>query len=276
MTKDIANRIPVVLVHGWKSHPGIWNRLDPLLSAASVPCWKFDHVNMKESAVPDIASALAGFMQEMRDREEYDGPVDMVCHSMGSCIARYFLEVDDGRRKQERVRQLICLGPPNTGSALAELFNDPSRRDGILATLAGVFVPRDYDPGNDPLVQDVRPGSHVMEKLKAAGIRPDIRYRIIVTANTSGDPAFFPWFSGRTWECTGAGIYRETFSGDGIVANAESCLPGVCPDVITGNPSAPESAVPQVQYCHINLPRNPAVMNRILQYLVAPDRKKEP
>ena len=265
-------RIPVILVHGWNSHPGIWNRLDPLLAEAGIPCWKFDHSAMKEAAVPEIAEALGNYIRATRQEKKWFGPVDIVCHSIGSCIARYFLEVQDGKRREVRVRQLICLGPPNTGSALAELFNDPGRKDEIIGKLAGVFVPRKFDPGSDPLVQDVRPESAVMQQLRDAGTRPDCIYRIIVTTNASGDPAFFPWFSGKTWECAGGGTYRTTYEGDGIVAHTESSLPGISLDVIADDREHPEPALSPTHYCHINLPRNPAVMERILQYLEpAPD-----
>jgi pimeloyl-ACP methyl ester carboxylesterase len=270
MTGTAKDRVPVVLIHGWNSHPGIWNRLDSLLLKASIPCWKFDHATMKESAVPEIATALGEYIGSMREREEYRGPVDLVCHSMGSLIARYFLEVQDGITQQESVRQLICLGPPNMGSALAELFNDPDHRDEILRKLSGIFVPREYNPGTDPLVQDVRPGSTVMQQLEGAGTRPDIIYRIIVTTNTQEDPAFFPWFLGKTWERGDGGNYRTTFKGDGIVAHTESCLPGISPDMIASHREDTEPALSPEQYCHINLPRNPVIMERILQYLTGP------
>jgi triacylglycerol lipase len=260
-------RIPVVLIHGWNSHPGIWNQLDPLLRDAAIPCWKFDHSSMRASSIPEIAEAFGKYIRTTRDREGYAGPVDLVCHSMGSCIARYFLEVQDGTGRTETVRQLICLGPPNTGSALAELFNDPCRKDGILAQLSGIFVPEGFDPGTDRIVQDVRPGSTVMQQLRTAGTRPDIIYRIIVTANTDEDPAFFPWFSGKTWECSGEGTYRTTCKGDGIVAHTESALPGISLDVIAGGREYRDPVRSPAQYCHINLPRNAAVMERILRYL---------
>ncbi|MGA2917625.1 esterase/lipase family protein [Methanoregula sp.] len=270
MKECAKGRVPVVLIHGWNSHPGIWNRLDPLLAGVSIPVWKFDHSAMRESAVPEIAEALESFIRAMRNREGYGGPVDIVCHSIGSCIARYFLEVQDGTVKGESVRQLICLGPPNNGSALAELFNDPCRKEEIIGQLSEIFVPVGYDPGSDPLVQDVRPGSTVMQHLRAAGTRPDIIYRIIVTTNIHEDPAFFPWFLGKTWEYAGGETYRTTFAGDGIVAHTESCLPGISPVVITSGKENQNPALSPARYCHINLPRNPAVMERILQYLVMP------
>jgi len=82
MKECTVSRVPVVLIHGWNSHPGIWNRLGPLLADASIPCWKFDHSAMKKAAIPEIAAALGRYIRSMRDREGYRGPVDMVCHSI--------------------------------------------------------------------------------------------------------------------------------------------------------------------------------------------------
>lgn len=270
MTGLPANeRIPVVLVHGWNSHPGIWNRLDPFLKEAGIPCWKFDHSSLKKAAVPEIAESLRKYIGTMRYQTGCSGPINLVCHSMGSSIARYYLEVLDGKERRERVRQIICLGPPNTGSALAELFNDPEHRDAIIGQLTGVFVPGGYDPAADPLVQDVRPGSTVMQQLRGAGTRSDCTYRIIVTTNTGRDSSFFPWFSGKTWVWDGS-TYGTTFEGDGIVAHSESCLPGISPEVIAPDREHAGTALPLTHYCHINLPRNPAVMEKIMEYLMMP------
>jgi triacylglycerol lipase len=264
------DRIPAVLVHGWNSHPGIWNRLTPLLEAAAIPVWKFDHTGLRHESLPAIAVALSGYLAAKRAENGYDGPVDIVCHSIGTCAARYLLEVLDGAARKERVRQLIGIGPPNNGSALAELFNDPDRHGEIIGQLAGVFVPEGFDPGADLIVQDVRPDSPVMQRLRRAGPRPDITYRVIVAANPGGESAFFPWFGGRTYELTGDGKYRTTLDGDGIVAHRESVLPGILPDVITPGDYLGDPLPPPGQYCHIHLPRNPAVMERVTRYLCQP------
>ena len=268
MTTDTpGTRIPAVLVHGWNSHPGIWNRLIPLLKEASIPFWTFDHTGMTGDTIPEIAMALGEFVGSMRDETGYTGKVDVVCHSVGTCIARYYLEVVDGSQKSAKVRQLIGLGPPNTGSALAELFLDPHQGAEILNRLTGVFVPRGYDPSADRIVHDVRTSSPVMQSLRTAGTRPDITYRVIVTGNPEERPDFFPTFDGRTWEQGPDGKYRTTFEGDGVVPHRESALPGISLDLILPDPENDTDLPSAGQYCHLFLPRNPAVMARILHYL---------
>jgi hypothetical protein len=173
----------------------------------------------------------------------------------------------DGTRRREHVRQLIGLGPPNNGSALAELFHDPEQGSAIIKGLTGVFVPEGYDPEADTIVQDVRPGSRVMAELRSAGIRQDIRYHVIVTANPEGIPGFFPLFAGKTWEIGDDGRYRMTLEGDGVVAHRESLLPGISLDVIPPGPDASGQYPRPDLYCHINLPKNPVVIDRIMRYL---------
>jgi triacylglycerol lipase len=265
MTQD---PVPVILVHGWNSHPGAWNRLVTRLDVAGIPSVRFDHTPMRDADLETIARALGMFLTGWREETGHTGPVDVVSHSVGTCITRYLLEVIDGERKQERVRQLIALGPPNNGSALAELFLDPVHGPAIINRLTGVFVPEGFDPAADAIVQDVRPKSQFMEKLRNAGIRQDILYRIIVTANPFGDPEFFPLFEGKTWELAGKQGFSQTLSGDGIVAHAESILPGVSPDIIPADMKGAGYLPPASQFCHINLTKNPLVHDRVLHYFI--------
>jgi len=216
------------------------------------------------------AAALQAYIHDMRDGTGYAGPVDIVCHSVGTCITRYLLEVMDGTARKERVRQMIGLGPPNNGSSLAELFHDPLMGGKIIDRLTGVFVPKGFDPAGDVIVQDVRPASPAMHKLRSAGIRPDITYRILVTANPWKSPDFFSLFEGKTWDLDSDGSWQKTWDGDGIVTHRESQLPGISLDILPAGPDGSGDLPPPDQYCHINLPKNPVVMDRILQYLTQP------
>jgi len=264
-----GDRYPVILVHGWNSHPGIWKKLVVRLEAAEIPWYKFDHTGMQGSALPEIAGSFNTYLRKVRDENDWSGPVDIVCHLIGTCIVRYLLEVVDGIDRTQPVRQLIGLGPPNNGSALAELFNDPQRGEAIINRLTSVFVPQGFDPAADQLVQDVRPGSPVIRSLRTAGLRSDIAYRIIVTANPENVSGFFPLFEGKTWERTVDGKYQATLDGDGVVTHRESVLPGISLDILSASPEQEDHLPEPDQYCHINLPRNQMVIDQIMQYLTS-------
>ena len=270
----MADRVPVILVHGWNSHPGVWKQLVARLEGEGIPYRRFDHTGLRDRGLPEISAALDQYLTGVRKECGWSGPLDIICHSMGTCIARYLLEVMDGEARTHAVRQLIGLGPPNNGSALAELFSDPERGEAIINRLTGVFVPDGFDPSSDLLVQDVRPGSLVIRSLRNAGLRPDITYRVIVTTNPDDVPGFFPWFDGKTWELGPDGKYRATLAGNGVVAHRESVLPGISLDVLPAS-RGPEQTLPSPdQYCHLFLPKNPLVIDRVMEYLKEPAKKK--
>jgi pimeloyl-ACP methyl ester carboxylesterase len=259
------NHIPVVLVHGWKSHPGIWNRLTPCLVEEGIPCWNFDYTPLNGASMEAIAGALRDYIATQRKEQEYTGKIDVVCHSIGSCITRYLLEVMDGTTRNEQVRQFIAIGPPNNGSALAELFCDPVIGPEITGRLYGTFVPRDFDPAADVIVQACRPGSTTMAALREAGIRTDIRYRLLCAENRARTVSFFPCFDGKTCELQSDGNWCMTYAGDGIVPLADSVLPGAEIEILPAHPAALDGDAGQ--YCHIRLPRAPEVVERVVDYL---------
>jgi pimeloyl-ACP methyl ester carboxylesterase len=256
---------PVVLVHGWKSHPGIWKNLIPRLSEERILFWSFDHVTMDNSSLEEIAKGLQYYISSLRKKTGYTGFLDIVCHSMGTCIARYLLEVIDGKEKKEKVRQLIGIGPPNNGSAMAELFNHPDHGPKVINTLTGVFVPEGYVPAYDLIVQEFRPGSKTMKTLSRAGLRKDIAYRIIISTNRTQTPALFPQFKGQTPEILPDGTWSLTWEGDGIVTHSDSHLPGaeivILPRDVENFNQHPD------QYSHIKLPRNSETVEQVIRFL---------
>lgn len=255
---------PVVLVHGWKSHPGVWKSLVRRLEEDSLECWNFSHREFRNAGAEEIGCSLRDFIFQMQEEREYSGPVDMVCHSMGAPIARYLLEVMDGEDRRIRVRNLIGIGPPNNGSAMAELFNDPVHGPAVLQKLTGSFVPRTYDPAEDRLVQEFRRTGPYVKELQDAGLRSDVRYRVIVGGNMTGTTEFFPLFDGRTWEYA-AGVWSMTTRGDGIVSHSDSCMAGAEVTVLPKDPAV--LAAEPVEYCHLRLPGNPEVIETVVLLL---------
>jgi triacylglycerol lipase len=256
---------PVVLVHGWKSHPGIWKQLIPRLSEENISFWNFDHVAMDDTSLEEIAKGLQHYISSKRKETGYKGQLDIVCHSMGTCIARYLLEVIDGKDKREKVRQLIGIGPPNNGSAMAELFNHPDHGPKVIDTLTGVFVPDGYIPAEDIIVQEFRPGSRTMKTLSQAGLRKDIAYRIIISTNPTQTPDLFPRFKGQTPEMLPDGTWSLTWEGDGIVTHSDSHLPEaeivILPRDMENFNQNPD------HYCHIKLPRNSETVEQVVWFL---------
>jgi triacylglycerol lipase len=261
-----VQRNPVVLVHGWNSHPGVWKPLVLKLQKEAILTWNFGHDTAKNTGSQKICLSLQEYISSMREKTGYYGDVDVVCHSMGNAVVRYLLEVIDGKERKEKVRSLIMLGPPNRGSTMAELFNHPDKGPDVIRNLSGIFVPPGFNPLLDPIIQELRPQSSFFDELKKAGIRKDIRYRVIMTSNKTRDRAFFPIFDGTTWEIQNNGDWLRTYSGDGVIPHSESMLPGAehvdLPNNQVSLVSSPE------KYCHIHLPRNPEVMEQVVAFLV--------
>lgn len=264
----IMKTVPLILVHGWKSHPGIWRRLIEKVNLPQEKIWIFDYSKLNESTVSYIARQLKSFLQDKRRLNGYSGQVDIVCHSMGGYVTRYYVEVLDGKKKDEKVRQLIEVGVPNQGSSMAEIFNDPVYGPKILKVLSGEFVPQKYEPGKDMNVQGLRIRSRETRELCNAGLRPDIRYRNILAANRTGDPAFFPSFEGKTWVLGHDETWRKTWLGDGVIPHYDSYLPGTEFDLIPADPGFLQTE--PYHYCHIHLPKNPEVIKLIVRYIKNP------
>jgi triacylglycerol lipase len=259
---------PVVLVHGWKSHSGVWKRFLPFLAEKSIPFWNFNYGGMQDPCLNDLSHALGDFIRIRRDETGYDGPVDIICHCMGTCISRYLLEIIDGTKRRERVRQLVGLGPPNNGSSIAELFCDPGLGQEMIEGLSGIFIPEGFDLAEDTIVREFRPGSSTMARLRNADRRTDIRYRLILTRNILKTPDFFSLFDGKTWQFSPEDGWVQTYEGDGIVPHTDSFLPGADHRLLPASPGL-FCGSPHL-YSHLQLPYNPEVIDELMQYLLDP------
>ncbi|MFH8731752.1 lipase family alpha/beta hydrolase [Streptomyces sp. NPDC017964] len=128
---------PVLLLHGF-----IDNRSVFLLLRRSLAQHGRHHVESLNYSpltydIRTAAALLARHVEEICERTGHDR-VDVVGHSLGGLIARYYVQCLGG---DLRVRTLVSLGTPHSGTTVAPLMNA------------------------HPIVRQMRPGSTVIEEL---------------------------------------------------------------------------------------------------------------
>lgn len=171
---------PVILVHGTIDNmTRDWDSMAPLLRNEGYCVFAFNyghipgvHVGLPGSThttgaapIPQAARELSSFVDTVRKRTQAE-QVDLVGHSQGGMMPRYYLKFLDGAAK---VDKLIGLSPSNHGTTV----------DG-LAQLPGV----EYllTTGLGPAVRDQIAGSPVLRDLNAGGDTvPGVDYTVIQT-----------------------------------------------------------------------------------------------
>ncbi|WP_033340270.1 esterase/lipase family protein [Catenuloplanes japonicus] len=118
-----ARREPVVLIHGYNSTPATWNKLVGRLKAAGYDAadihpfgYNYRVSNVTTAALLDSYISKIG-----ADR------VDIVAHSMGALVARYYVKNLGGAA---HVDDLISLAGPHHGTRVLTICSfDPSCRE---------------------------------------------------------------------------------------------------------------------------------------------------
>jgi pimeloyl-ACP methyl ester carboxylesterase len=128
---------PVVLLHGF-----IDNRSVFLLLRRNLAQHGRQHVESLNYSpltcdIRTAAELLSRHIEEICERTGHD-QVDIVGHSLGGLIARYYVQCLGG---DTHVRTLVTLGTPHSGTRVAPLMNA------------------------HPIVRQMRPGSEVIEEL---------------------------------------------------------------------------------------------------------------
>ena len=122
----------------------------------------------------------------------------------------------------------------------------------------------------------LKPGSSTCWRITVTGLNepvcPETRCTIAVyclmmgcNENLTFASGFFPSFDGKTWEGSPEGGWQKTYAGDGIVPHSDSVLTGATVEILPANPAVMENC--SDDYCHIHLPRNPEVVDRVMWYL---------
>jgi triacylglycerol esterase/lipase EstA (alpha/beta hydrolase family) len=175
-----AHPRPVVLVHGTVENMTLnWFTLSPLLKNAGYCVFAFNYGQLPGryaglpgsrlaggvAPVPTSAGQLAAFVDRVL-KATTTSRVDLVGHSQGGMMPRYYLKFLGGAAK---VGHLVALSPSNHGTTV----------DG-LAHLPG--VPELLTTGLGPSIRDQIKGSDLLRKLNAGGDTvPGVRYTVIQT-----------------------------------------------------------------------------------------------
>ena len=145
---QVAQKRPVILLHGLFHNRAVWFLMKQRLEQCGFPVVT---VNLPPfEMVETLARKIAETVEETL--VTYDAEqVDIVGHSMGGLLARYYIEFMGG---DKRVSHCVLLGTPNAGSKLAPFALSPMGRD-------------------------LMPGSDFLTELNAAPLSPKVNYLTI-------------------------------------------------------------------------------------------------
>ncbi|MFD9263434.1 esterase/lipase family protein [Streptomyces sp. NPDC059538] len=110
-------RNPVVFVHGYNADPGVWGALRGDLRAAGytdAELYSFGY-DTRLSVNEILAGRLAAYVDQVR-RETGATRVDVVAHSFGSLVSRWYVKFGGGGAA---VEHWVSLAGPNRGTSTA-------------------------------------------------------------------------------------------------------------------------------------------------------------
>ncbi|WP_405856810.1 alpha/beta fold hydrolase [Streptomyces sp. NBC_00090] len=140
---------PVVLLHGFVDNRSVFVMLRRALTRHGRDCVESLNYSPLTCDLRSAAELLGRRVEEIRARTGH-AEVDIVGHSLGGLIARYYVQRLGG---DARVRTLVMLGTPHSGTTVAPLADA------------------------HPLVRQMRPGSAVLRELAEAA--PGCRTRFV-------------------------------------------------------------------------------------------------
>ncbi len=222
--QDVTVGVPVILVHGWRpaltdlGQVATWEILKSRLEAEGIPYYEFDYLPADGNPVA-YAYDLKKFVDSINTDTKFTGKFDIVCHSMGAMVSRYYIENLGGA---DKTRLWIGIAPVNQGAAIADDILIRTLRFLVPSLLRKFFPDMTID---DPALEHMRTISDTVRKLNYDGIATNIIYKVIVGYNGTRRESFCG-LSGRTWAKNLNNPHYLTYQGDGAVAIEQSKLPG--------------------------------------------------
>ena len=224
---------PVILVHGFDNGAGIqypllWHKLMHKLDTEGIRYYAFNYSQASTQDPYVVASTLFEPWMNQKKTElsygdaPYNGKFDIICHSMGALVTRFYIE--DNPANAQNIGQWIGIGPVNRGAAIADTYYhralaqqlhlDPAETTKFFNELGTVV------PMNSPAIFSMQTTNPEIMALNEHFTPTGINYKIIEGTNAT-------LLTLEAVEKTATGQYHFTLAGDGVVANAQSELPGV-------------------------------------------------
>jgi len=175
----------VVLVHGIDEPGWCWDTIAPALVERGHTVVEFRYPN--DQSISESAKLLAEHLAKLRAAGAAQTP--MIAHSMGALVAREALTNERlyageraGGEIHPAVPRLIMLGPPNHGSALAEMQMAGEVREQVVRLFSGdghLFGA--FFDGAGEAKEDLLPGSPFLKALNARPLPKDVKITIVAS-----------------------------------------------------------------------------------------------
>lgn len=255
----------MILVHGWRpTKEGDtlveWNKMKLALDKEKIPYYEFDYLPATGDPYTYPAD-LDKFVFDIRASTGYTGKFDIVCHSMGALVSRFYMARNENYKD---IRQWIGIAPVNHGSALADLIDSKRVLYSLIKPLIYLYF---RDIGSSGAVANMRTYDAQTLELNSSGpghdgVLPGVTYHIIIGNEVPAKTKFISSIMGIVeWLVSsskeeyesyhsvkerghvptrvkltenGETVYRWTALGDGAVANAQSMLNNITPHIISG------------------------------------------
>jgi pimeloyl-ACP methyl ester carboxylesterase len=171
------SRPTICLIHGLNSTSGVFRHMVEPLEAAGYGIVAYDFPYNRD--LDETSAAFRRDWLEMRRKSGDSRPWSIVAHSMGSLLARSYVEDDEAYAKD--VVSLIMIAPPNHGSSLAKAQTFLQ----MVQSLQAMNGSKRTDPlallgdGLGAAADDMTPGSAYLDALNARRRREDVRYHTL-------------------------------------------------------------------------------------------------
>ena len=186
-----ADKPVVILVHGFNSSPLQNAAMMAPIRSANLPCGSFAYPN--DHTIRTSAQLLSCELRRFAERHPKRRVV-LVCHSMGSLVARACIE--DSLYDPGNVERLIMIAPPTHGTLIAHFAVGSDVWEHWLSRTDGGPWRRMRDSIIDGLgeaADDLCPDSEFLQELNGRPLNPTVRYTVLLGTGARINEAQLDW-----------------------------------------------------------------------------------